>query len=367
MEEFKFSIGEKEFTVELPLYLIPLVRAQMERHILHPNIKRSPMCLTCGVNYTRLSEDLKSWVTSHMCKQCDLTNPCLIQYITDIIGFPNCQMAWYLSKILNIPTAPSVYMVEGQISHEFDNFLLEYFSKKENYEYIKQFYPSRTKMTLEINKLLNEEYDKIIDRALKESEIEGKQNTIGQLLLSQKDELFSDVLSDYAYIFAKRLYNDIKHSGEFTKLLLTKWIEKKVIGYDTFYDIRMFQVGRIDKLYTIKPNKFVIQDDKSSRAIRYWGEDIYSEAGTQLGGYAHCLQQLYNYDVHVLGAIWLLRYFYHTYIPCDVDSYVKILSDICKFIKERKAPLKRQKNTGMCHEQYCDYYKTYCFKSPLER
>jgi len=361
MSEFKlkFKIGEKETIVKIPKYLRMFVPAQMNRYIFNNNIIKSDICYTCGVNYTRLNESQKTWIENKVCSECDFKTPVLAFHITSILSFRTCQQSFWNSYVLGIKVPPSIWLVEGIVGHTFDKFLLDYFSREDNYERIKRFYPSKTKIQREILNLLRREYDNLIEITLKNE----NSNIPSQLLITQKEEMFEDLLNDYAYIFTKRLYNDIKFGGEFRELQAFKWREEKVLAYDKLHDVRALQIGRIDKLFQIKDKLFAIWDDKTKKRVRYWKNE-FSDSSRQLGGYSHCLKQMYGVDVHVIGVINLLRYFYPTFVYVDEEGYLDVLDELCLFIREMKTPLKRPKGSGLCKEEYCGYFNR-CWKGEV--
>jgi hypothetical protein len=350
----KIKVGEKEITLSIPSYLKMYIPAQLSNYSFQQNSIKGDLCYVCGINYTKMSDTNKVWAELNICKKCSLENPVLLFHITTILSFDMCQQSFWNSHVLGIKLPPSIWLVEGIIGHYFDKFLLDYFSIDENYEKFKKYYPSRTKIQTELLKILREHYDKIIE------EVMTQENIPGQLIVTQKEEIFESLLNDYAFLFAKRIYNDMKYEGEFRELQAFKWKEEKVYAYDEFYDVRILQSGKIDKLFKIKENLFVIWDDKTKSTIRHWKSD-FSDSSKQLGGYAHCLEQIYGAEVHVLGVLNLLRYFYPTFVYVDKEGYIEVVKRLCDFIRNSRTPMKLPKNSGICKEAYCGYFDR-CWK-----
>jgi hypothetical protein len=355
----KIKIGEKELTLNIPSYLRMYIPAQMSNYTFQQNLIKSDLCYVCGVNYTKMGDSNKVWTELNICKNCDLENPTLLFHITSILSFDMCQQSFWNSHVLGIKLPPSVWLVEGIIGHYFDKFLLDYFSKDENYQKFKKFYPSRTKIQTELLNIIRQHYDKVIEEATTQ------ENIPSQLLITQKEEMFENFLNDYAFLFAKRIYNDMKYEGEFRELQAFKWKEEKVYAYDEFDGVRILQSGRIDKLFKIKDNMFVIWDDKTKSTIRRWANE-FSDSSKQLGGYAHCLEQTYGINTHVLGTLNLLRYFYPTFVYVDKEGYIEVVKRLCDFIKNMRTPMKLPKNSGICKEVYCGYFGR-CWKGEVLR
>jgi len=369
--DFKFQLeskGKQEIlSVTIPKYVEDYIGAQIRKYRFFPNVTRNVTCYICAVNRTRLTPEMITWVKRKICDNCNYTNPCILSHVSGVLSFESCQMAWWLANVELVEVLPNQAMLEGIIGHVFDKFLSDYFSRDENYNQFKES-PSLYKIHVSITKLLRAEYDKMAEQILQNEKSEFGSTFSEHLLMAQKGEVFEGILNDYAFVYATRVYKNIKYGGEYRLIPARTWREKKVIGYDEFFDVRMFQVGRIDKLYQIDGNSFVIRDDKTTKIVREWGMTEYGVGAPskQLGGYKHFLEQMYEVNVHVLGIINLLRYFDYVPVKCDETGYISILQRLCKFIRDECAPMKRTKG-GICSEEWCPHFNNYCYKSALER
>jgi hypothetical protein len=352
-------------SLNIPDYLEPIIYAQTKLYPFYPNVMHNPMCTVCAINRTRLDDETISWCKRNICSNCDYKAPCILQHVTGVLSFEVCQMSWTLYNIEMKTPGVTQAQVEGTIGHTFDKFLADYFSKEDSYEKFKG--ANIYKIHTEIMKLIQAQYDKIVDEMLaKEKEDFGM--IADQLLVSQKQAVFEDILNDYAYIYAIRVYKNIKHGGAYYQIPALTWREKKVVGYDEFHNVRVFQVGRIDKLYQAGENKFVIRDDKTTSVIRNYAYSPYGiyAPSKQLGAYKHLLEQMTGAKVHVLGIINLSRYFDYIPVVCDEAGYLSVLEQLCSFISNKNVALKRNKGAGVCKEEYCGFFNT-CWRSPLER
>ena len=212
--------------------------------------------------------------------------------------------------------------------------MVTYFSNSLNRNEVQKLYPSKTKIISFVRELITKKFFDDIDKTIQE-EVKRYGNHIeSELKASLKPEMFQDSLEDYSYVMGARLYEDMKHGGDYEYVLKDKNTEEKVLAYDCFYDVRLLQVGRVDKVYRLTPTNLFIRDDKLTSS---WNEKTISEWSLQIGGYAHCYHQLYNEEVKISGLVWLLRYFDILPLFPNESGYIEIVKNLCKFISEGKA------------------------------
>lgn len=341
----------QQIQVEVPSNLYPIISAKRRVKQFFSNVLQAPICYVCGVNYAKLAVEELDWVKQNICASCDKKTPYIPVSVTEIATFAECQMQWYFANVLNIPQIVTTAMLEGIIAHEFDNIIVKLMNDAQFFDLMRQKFPSRYDMYNEIIKRLNQEYDVIIKNALSEME----QCYIPEkALLNLKRDIFDKLLDDFAYLAMMRLYNDIMYGGEYRKLVSRRWEEKRVYGHLEHDGVKLFIMGRIDKLYQLGDNKFFIRDDKSLRVVRTpsRGKSLYSYS-LQLGGYAYCLQQMYAYPIEAVGVVWLLRFADVAPTECDVEKFVETCRELCEMISKGKAPSRCMPRVGLCHPDYC--------------
>ena len=347
-----------QIQVTIPQNIYPIIHAKLRFQQTSPNILLSDVCYVCGVNANRLNKEETEWIKSNICIQCDKKTPYIPVSVTEVVNFDECQASWYFSNVLNLPIVVSTQMLEGTISHACDNILVNLMNDKQFFEKLKEKYPSRFDMYREVNKKLNEEYDVIIKDALEETNF--MQGYVPEkLLLTLKRDIFDKLLDDFTYLTVMRIYNDILFEGDYRKLISRRWEEKRVFGHFEHNGIKFLIRGRIDKLYRLGNEKFLIRDDKSLRVIRLpgRGQSLYSYS-TQLGGYHYCLSQMFTPKVETVGIIWLIRFADIVPAECDKDKFVSIAKEMCNLIAEGKAPTRCIPKVGLCSPNYCSYWNT---------
>lgn len=350
------NYNSQQIHVQIPTNIYPVIDAKRRVRPFYPNVLLSNVCYLCGLNTCKLNREEIGWAKGNICVQCDKKSPYIPVSISEVSTFEECEMSWYFANILNIPQVITTPMLEGIIAHTFDNMLVKLMNDKQFFDLIKQKYPSRYDMYNEVVKRLNEEYDQIVKTAL--SEINLMQGYVPEkALLNLKRDIFDKLLDDFAYLAVMRMYNDILFEGDYRKLISRRWEEKQVYGYVEHDGVKLFLVGRVDKLYQLGNDKFFIRDDKSLRVVRLppRGQSLYSYS-LQLGGYAYCLKKMYSCPVEAIGAIWLLRFADIAPTECDEERFLKAAKSLCEFISKSRAPKRCVPRAGLCQPEYCGYW-----------
>ena len=349
----------KTFTVKVPEYLKPVLQTQIAKYKLRRNNIVKPLCLVCGVNYVHIPNEMREFVLSNTCRKCDFTMPYLYFHNTSPLGFKDCQYSWYMDNVLNVPAEETTneFLIEGSVSHALDEYFIDLLRKKWFTDKIKSLSPSRIGIYNFLLGLFKDKYEDIIKGIVKRSREEFASKITEQELLVWREQIFHNIINDYAYINAIRLLNDAMYNGEFTQLMTQKHTEKVVFSTYEFFQIRLLLKGHIDKLYVLKNNKvFALRDDKGRRAIRVNENGMKFDCSEQLGSYSLALKQMYGKDVLNVGFMWLSRYWEPHPVICDEESYLDCLKEICLFIRDKHSPTK-SKPGGLCSKQFCSRWE----------
>jgi hypothetical protein len=356
----RITVQDKTIESKIPKHITPILDTQLVKSKLHINNIEDDICYFCAINHTPLEHHHIVWVTQNICRQCEKNNPYIKQTVTDSLTFRSCQLAWWHSQVEGITYRPTEYMIEGAVSHAIDEFLTEYFSDSKNFEKFIQYYPSRSKIYQEILSLIQAKFDTIVSTIEEKSSDDEYYSVLKNDYLKMKSELLETVMHDHAYIATMRVLNNIRYQGDYSKIVAMKWVEHKVVGYFNYANTNIFLKGRIDKLYKLKENVFLIRDDKASRMLTMFATSTphgyYVENG-QFGGYSYLLKQYYKKDVSVIGVIWFYRY--NDFIPvyCNEEIFLDNLKNICTFLSKESSPPIPRFQGGICSEKFCPYWK----------
>lgn len=352
--QLKFK-DDSTLKVSVPEYLFNIVETSLNRAIndnrFYMNNLTSNLCYVCGVNQTHLSTEQQEYVKREICNKCKHEIPYILQRVTSICLFNYCDIAWFLDNVYGIPKVMNTFMLEGSLTHVIDNLLTEYLDNRNNYKRFKELYPDRDKIQSEILRIIEEE---LFNKALEY--IENEVPT--ELLRATKERMFNTVLEEFAEVNAYRICHNIEHEGEYHKIVSRKWTELKVVGkYNSDYNVNLFIVGHIDKLYKLADNTFVIRDLKSTRTLLLseTEQGSFYDTQLQLGGYKYLLESFYGCNVNVIGEIELSRYFQVLPVICDSKGFIDVCNRMCEFISKMKMPIGRPRGS-LCTVESCAYY-----------
>ena len=349
-------VNNKTVNVDVPDYLYDVLVVALNKAIrekrIHNNVFESNTCYLCAVNQLHLTPEQLGWVKRNLCSKCDHKIPFYLQRITQICSFNYCDIAWYINNVLDIPTVPNEYMIEGSFVHMLDELLSEHFSDRKTIKKYKALFPDRKRMYEEVFKDIGFLFAKAKNNLLEE-----KDNVREELINKVADDMFNGILKDIAEVSTIRLYYDILNEGDYHKVANRKWSELKLLGYYINHGVKLLLVGHIDKLYKLGNNNFVIRDRKGTHVVRYYAtrNGAFYDVPIQLGGYKYLLEQNYNADVNVIGEVELT--FYFDVIPtfCDTKGFIDSCDRLTSFISNQQSPIGRPRGS-LCSVKYCPYY-----------
>jgi hypothetical protein len=325
------------FEVDVPDYLYDLVFHMINSQLMVPNNLQSNICYVCAINYRDFG-DFKTWILKNICQKCDKQIPYIIQSPTSILDFKNCQMSWYLQNCMGKVAPMNVYMLEGIVAHSVDAFFSNLLCDKQFQTEVARVYPNRLLMLDKLKNYVQVHYDRLVKKVMEEILEKESSSAITELFLIQmKEDLFNSIIADQIELWGMRLYNAIKYQSNYPEQLAKTHLEYKVYGHYEKDGVRMLLTGRIDKLYPIGKRIYFIRDDKTSR---YVYRSSLEDAAIQLGGYAYMLSQMYDYDVQVVGTIWLSRFVDIVPVEADEKGFLEWSRRLCDFIASQKIPTK---------------------------